>query len=89
MTSVRMEWTMAEFYANDGVSRLVDRIASVLGVDASLVKVVSVYEGSLNVDFMTEILETEADPFAKASAMQATLQAAVAADPAVLGAPVL
>jgi len=71
------------------VSKLVDRISSVLGVHASLVKVVAVYEGSIGVDFLVDVDENEADPYAKAVTMEATLQAAVASNPSVLGAPVL
>lgn len=50
LTSVRMSWTSAEFFANDGVTTFTNRLASVLGVHPSRVKIVSVYEGSLNVD---------------------------------------
>lgn len=51
LSSVRLQWTAAEFFDGDGVTTFCQRMASVLGIDASRVKVVSVYEGSLNVDF--------------------------------------
>ena len=48
LTSVRLAWTAAEFFAGDGATNFCQRLASVLGIDASRVKIVSVYEGSLN-----------------------------------------
>jgi hypothetical protein len=89
MTSVRMEWKLSEFYEDDGVSKLVDRVASVLGIHPSRVKVVSVYEGSVVADFWTEVEENDPDPFASATALEAKLQAVIAANPTALGAPVL
>lgn len=47
MVSVRMEWTYAEFFADGGTTKLVDRIGASLGIHASDIKIVSVYEGSL------------------------------------------
>jgi len=45
-----MQWTAAEFFAGDGATTFTQRLASVLGIDITRVKIVSVYEGSLNVD---------------------------------------
>lgn len=42
---------MKEFFAKGGTTAFVDRITASLGIHASTVKVVSVYEGSLNVDY--------------------------------------
>lgn len=50
LTSVRLDWTADEFFAGDGATTFTQRMASVLGVHISRVKIVSVYEGSLNVD---------------------------------------
>jgi len=47
MTNIRMEWTYAEFFADGGTTKMVDRIAASLGIHASEIKIVSVYEGSL------------------------------------------
>lgn len=44
-----MEWTLKEFFAGDGVSTFIQRLSAVLGIHISRVKVVSAYEGSLNV----------------------------------------
>lgn len=51
MLGIRMEFTVAEFYAQGGVTVFADRMAAVLGIHASDIKVVSVYEGSTIVDF--------------------------------------
>jgi len=50
-TNVRMEWTMDQFYMNGGTTTFVDRLAAVLGIHVSSIKVVGVYEGSLVVDY--------------------------------------
>jgi len=60
LTSVRLQWTAAEFFAGDGATTFTQRLASVLGIDMTRVKIVSVYEGSLIVE--TQILD---DPNAK------------------------
>lgn len=50
-SSVRMQWTMAEFYAAGGVVSFTDRVAAALGIHASTIKTVAVYKGSVVVDF--------------------------------------
>ena len=49
--NVRMEWTFAEFFASGGTTTFVDRLSASLGIHASEIKVVSVYEGSLVIDY--------------------------------------
>ena len=49
-----MEWTFAEFFADGGTTTFVDRLTSSLGIHASQVKIVSVYEGSLVVNYEIE-----------------------------------
>lgn len=51
MTSVRMEWTLDEFYADGGVVSFTDRVAAALGINAWDIKTVAVYEGSVIVEF--------------------------------------
>lgn len=51
VANVRMEWTLTEFYDDGGTSKFADRIASALGIHASRIKVVAVYEGSVVVDY--------------------------------------
>jgi hypothetical protein len=48
---VRMEWTLDSFFANGGTTSLMDRVAASLGIHASTIKIVSVYEGSLVVNY--------------------------------------
>lgn len=50
-TMVRMEWSVDEFFNNGGTTQFVDRVAGSLGIHASTIKVVSVYEGSLVVNY--------------------------------------
>ena len=48
---VRMEWTMDEFFSNGGTTQFIDRVAGSLGIHASTTKVVSVYEGSVVLNY--------------------------------------
>jgi len=50
-TMVRMEWSVDEFFSNGGTTAFVDRVSGSLGIHASEIKVVSVYEGSLVVNY--------------------------------------
>lgn len=59
---VRMEWTMDAFFANGGTTSFMDRVAGSLGIHASTIKIVSVYEGSLVVNY--EITNPDNDPVA-------------------------
>ena len=45
---------MDEFFADGGTTKFVDRLTSALGIHASQVKIVSVYEGSLVVNYEIE-----------------------------------
>ena len=58
-TTVRMEWTMEDFFADGGTTQFIDRLTASLGIHASTVKIVSVYEGSLIVNY--EILVDDDD----------------------------
>lgn len=102
LTSVRMQWTAAEFFAAGGATTFAQRMASVLGIDPSRVKVVSVYEGTVNI--VTQILDdpntqvinsdntvtSQVTVKSELAALSATLIAVVSnADSTALGAPVL
>jgi len=50
--TVRLDWTLDEFYADGGVTTFVDRLAGVLGIHASTIKVARVYEGSVAIEFV-------------------------------------
>jgi len=60
---VRMEWTMDDFFAGGGTTSFIDRVAGALGIHASTIKVVSVYDGSvvLNYDITPDTGQTAAD----------------------------
>lgn len=84
-----MQWSLAEFFANGGTTRFVDRLASVLGLHASQVKIVSVYEGSLVVDYNLlpdESSSTATEDLKKIESKQTELMAKGKLD---LGAPIL
>jgi hypothetical protein len=49
-----MEWTFDEFFTAGGSTTFMDRIAGSLGIHASTIKIVSVYEGSLVVNYAIE-----------------------------------
>ena len=91
-TQVRMEWTIEDFYSKGGTTALVDRISSVLGIHASQIKVVSVYEGSLVLDYEINASEedeesgTTTDALAEVKAKQTEAFATGGID---LGAPIL
>lgn len=57
-SSVRMNWTMNQFFSDGGTTKFVDRVAASLGIKVANVKVVSIYEGSVVVDF--QIIEDKA-----------------------------
>jgi len=62
MTKVRLEWTLADFYADGGVTRFVDRMAASLGISAHRIKTVAVYEGSVIIEFeVQKLTDTETD----------------------------
>ena len=54
-----MEWTFEEFFAAGGTTTFVDRVAGSLGIHASTIKIVSVYQGSLVVNY--NIIDDSAD----------------------------
>jgi hypothetical protein len=51
MASVRLEWTVTDFYSNGGTTLFIDRISSVLGVHPSTIKIVSVLSGSVIIQY--------------------------------------
>jgi len=61
MTKVRMDWSLAAFYADGGTTRFVDRLAASLGIDAYRIKTVAVYEGSVIVEFYVEVDDDDSE----------------------------
>ena len=46
-----MDFTLEAFFSGGGTTNFIDRLTSSLGIHASDVKIVSVYEGSLVVNY--------------------------------------
>lgn len=46
-----MEWTMDAFFKKGGTTTFIDRLAGSLGIHASSIKMVSVYQGSLVINY--------------------------------------
>lgn len=67
---VRMEWTMNEFFSNGGTTQFVDRVAGSLGIHASTIKIVSVYEGSVVLNYDITV---DDDDSSSSAAAQKTL----------------
>ena len=63
-----MDWTLAEFYAEGGTTRFVDRLAASLGINANRIKTVAVYKGSVIVDFIIEAEEIPGETSTSAAA---------------------
>lgn len=58
---------MNEFYSNGGVTSFTDNVAGALGIHASQIKVVAVYEGSVVVEYNVIADEDDPDPEATLS----------------------
>lgn len=89
LSNVRMEWTMDEFYAAGGVTSFADRVAAALGIHASQMKVVAVYQGSLVVDYEIQPDTSSSDSAAELRAIETKLNTLVASGDSSFGAPVL
>lgn len=77
-----MDWTLDQFYSNGGQTSFADRVAGVLGIHASRIKVVSVYKGSVVVDFNVvaePVSETTTDESLTEEEQQAQAEANAAA----------
>lgn len=79
---------MDEFFADGGTTSFIDRLTGSLGIHASSVKIVSVYEGSLIVNYEIEADEDDTDGSALA-AIQARQDEMFSSGSIDLGAPVL
>jgi len=51
---VRIDWTMDEFFADDGVDRFINKLASVLNIPPSRIKIAGIRQGSVIVDTIIE-----------------------------------
>jgi len=89
MVSVRLDWTLEEFYAANGVDSFTDRMAAVLGVHASQIKTVAVYKGSVIVEFFVETLPEDEEPEKTLEKVQYNFYDAVVNNNLDLGAPII
>jgi hypothetical protein len=85
-TLVRMEWTFDQFFANGGTTSFIDRLTGSLGIHRSTVKVVSVYEGSLAVNYELAASKEETRSLEEIQTLQTEKFATNKMD---LGAPIL
>jgi len=85
-TMVRMDFTLESFFSGGGTTNFVDRLSSSLGIHASDVKIVSVYEGSLVVNYELTTSDDDPETLLALEASQNTLLSSSDVD---LGAPVL
>ena len=91
MTKVRMNWSLADFYADGGTTRFVDRLAASLGISANRIKTVAIYEGSVIVDFIIEADDDETAEEAASSLakLESSLVASVTSGDLDIGAPIM
>jgi hypothetical protein len=52
MTTVRLQWSLDEFYEDGGVTTFVDRLAASLGIESYQIKTISVYQGSVIIEYI-------------------------------------
>lgn len=83
---VRMDFSLADFFSGGGTTNFVDRLSSSLGIHASDVKIVSVYEGSLVVNYELTSPDNSPETLVQLEQSQKTL---LSSGNANLGAPVL
>lgn len=88
-TMVRMEWTMDEFFSSGGTTAFVDRVAGSLGIHASTIKVVSVYEGSVVLNYDIIPPDDEPNPEATLKKIHSKQTKKFASGKMDLGAPIL
>jgi len=89
MVSVRLDWTLDEFYAANGVDSFTDRMAAVLGVHASQIKVVAVYKGSVIIEYFVEAAPDDEDPEKTLAEAQLNFYDAIVSGNLDLGAPII
>ena len=81
-----MDFTLEAFFSGGGTTNFIDRLTSSLGIHASDVKIVSVYEGSLVVNYEISSPDDDPETLLALEAQQTTLLTSNSID---LGAPVM
>jgi len=89
LTNVRMEWTVAEFYADGGTDKFADRVAAALGIHKSRVKVVAVYEGSVKVQYLVMAEKTDANVATTLTVLSSSIESKILATNYYLGAKII
>ena len=85
-TKVRMDFSLEAFFSSGGTTNFIDRLTASLGIHASDVKIVSVYEGSLVVNYEVSTPDDNPESLSQLESQQATLLSSSTVD---LGAPVM
>jgi hypothetical protein len=88
-TAVRLDIDIDSFFSGGGITSFTDNIAGALGIHASNIKVVSVYEGSVVVDYYIIADADDEDAAETLAAIETTLVTALDEGTIDLGAPVL
>jgi len=81
-----MEWSFNDFFAKGGTTSFIDRLTASLGIHASTVKIVSVYEGSLALNY--DLAPSKEEPL-DLKALEAKQTKQFATGKVELGAPIL
>jgi hypothetical protein len=81
-----MDFTLEGFFSSGGTTNFIDRLTASLGIHASDVKIVSVYEGSLVVNYEVSTPDDNPESLSQLESQQATLLSSSTVD---LGAPVM
>lgn len=90
LSMVRMQWTLAEFYDQGGPTTFIDRVSGSLGIHASQMKVVAVYEGSVVVDYEITAADDSTNSEQTLRAIKSNLNVLIEeANPEIFGAPIL
>jgi hypothetical protein len=89
LTNVRMEWTVADFYADGGTDKFADRVAAALGIHKSRVKVVAVYEGSVKVQYLVLAEKTDTNVVTTLKTISSSIETKILATNYYLGAPII
>lgn len=80
---------MDEFYSGGGVTTFTDNVAGALGIHASQIKVVAVYEGSVVVEYNVIAEENDPDPAATLAKVEKNIEVLVEEKSEAFGAPIL
>jgi hypothetical protein len=86
LASVRLEWTVTDFYSSGGTTLFIDRISAALGVHPSTVKIVGVAAGSVIINYQ---ISNPTDSKAVLPQIKAKIDAVMKIGASFLGAPIL